>query len=962
MKRFLLTMILLLAASVGYGSPDTPGTNTGVLAQFYEDTWGTDDGVAYVTALTSKGYVVTEAAHLSPGTTAPSFGMDDFYYLLDNSYGVWWIQTHGHGSGVDGWTYGAISVEPYDRNSMAVRDNNWDFYLAHGWTSASIERVTTAESYCIALKSTAISSKFTSNNTFVFNWACGSSTWESSWGSRRVFCGFAASNANYAQTFWESMGSGSTVTSSRDGSIVVAGEGATILAPEVVESPEFGLIVPAEGLDVEWTFTGAMTGTPTGDGLVQVCSGSWADDHTYRARLCATGNGTGWVTGNFTSGNGIPIVHLTDMWGFFVGTNGAADVHFSVEGQTAKWLVGSEYRTEAYYVESAATTDGPWEIVGIEQGPGFTEYQLDISDALASGHEWFRLCEREENNNGDAIPPNIIVHGYAQPTVPLARPAMQALPRTLDYFEQAIADQQAARDRGEIVPVLPMNIGDGETLVCYTVAPFAAAVEQYAAYRRLFGYTVLVDVVPGYPQTPEEEDAQIAYLQSRIALHTAEGARYHFICADDNDYHYFLGTRWSEYWTGPWASIRLQMLYRYQPQLDHVVIPGFTVRDDLPRGRNLAWWWPYYRTDQPYELPGTVVTRLAVTELLQIAAASLVAQESTDYWTPWTSSGVGLFVGDMDHIAPGDGAVAAASADTVRTLLQSHGNWTSEVKESVYRNPELRNSICADQWNGNMGGHTNLNIMFASQSGPHYPGNMYSKRELGDYVWSMDLVWPFMNHHPFFIGATCGTAAIAPTDDAAYYHTPVVEDMMFHEAGAVGFYGPSCGSLLSSNKVIGYHVTAKILEDPMRPIFESIALAEEEMAVLYANRPWVIRQLNTMMKIGDPLTRLGPVMVPVGVGDEVPNQTSLATNFPNPFNPQTAIRFATTREDHVSLKVFNVRGGLVATLVDGTVVSGQHQIVWNGTDDSGQRVASGTYFYRLEAEGRSITRKMLLLK
>jgi hypothetical protein len=145
-------------------------------------------------------------------------------------------------------------------------------------------------------------------------------------------------------------------------------------------------------------------------------------------------------------------------------------------------------------------------------------------------------------------------------------------------------------------------------------------------------------------------------------------------------------------------------------------------------------------------------------------------------------------------------------------------------------------------------------------------------------------------------------------------------------------------------------------------MMESVGLAEQDMAVLYANRPWVIRQLNTMAKIGCPLSRLGPVMVPVGVGDDVPNQNYLAQNYPNPFNPKTLIRFATTREDHVSLKVFNVRGGLVATLVDGSVPSGQHQIVWNGTDGTGQRVASGTYFYRLEAEGRSITRKMLLLK
>ncbi|MDH4037769.1 MAG: T9SS type A sorting domain-containing protein [Candidatus Krumholzibacteria bacterium] len=89
---------------------------------------------------------------------------------------------------------------------------------------------------------------------------------------------------------------------------------------------------------------------------------------------------------------------------------------------------------------------------------------------------------------------------------------------------------------------------------------------------------------------------------------------------------------------------------------------------------------------------------------------------------------------------------------------------------------------------------------------------------------------------------------------------------------------------------------------------------------------------------------------------------SLAQNAPNPFNPATVIPFEVTRGGHVLLEVFDVAGRRVRTLVDDALPAGLHQAGWDGRDGAGREVASGVYFYRMRASGRSETRRMLLLK
>lgn len=93
--------------------------------------------------------------------------------------------------------------------------------------------------------------------------------------------------------------------------------------------------------------------------------------------------------------------------------------------------------------------------------------------------------------------------------------------------------------------------------------------------------------------------------------------------------------------------------------------------------------------------------------------------------------------------------------------------------------------------------------------------------------------------------------------------------------------------------------------------------------------------------------------VTVGVADDgqaLPSDYELGQNYPNPFNPTTQIRFVVPSESNVSLRIYDVLGRHVATLVDGRVAAGAHTVGWDGARTEGGRVSSGVYFYHLEAK------------
>jgi hypothetical protein len=103
--------------------------------------------------------------------------------------------------------------------------------------------------------------------------------------------------------------------------------------------------------------------------------------------------------------------------------------------------------------------------------------------------------------------------------------------------------------------------------------------------------------------------------------------------------------------------------------------------------------------------------------------------------------------------------------------------------------------------------------------------------------------------------------------------------------------------------------------------------------------------------------------VEVPGGEQAPRfNNSINGNFPNPFNPQTTIAFSLAQRSNVHLAVYDVNGALVRTLANEARATGAYELTWDGRDASGHEVASGVYFYKLNAGDFTQTRKMVVLK
>ena len=98
----------------------------------------------------------------------------------------------------------------------------------------------------------------------------------------------------------------------------------------------------------------------------------------------------------------------------------------------------------------------------------------------------------------------------------------------------------------------------------------------------------------------------------------------------------------------------------------------------------------------------------------------------------------------------------------------------------------------------------------------------------------------------------------------------------------------------------------------------------------------------------------------------IPLRTELTGNYPNPFNPVTTIKFALKEDSNVSINIYNIKGALVRTLVDGEMKAAYHTVIWDSKDNTGKQAGSGLYFYKMISEGNNgdytSTKKMILLK
>jgi parallel beta-helix repeat protein len=137
----------------------------------------------------------------------------------------------------------------------------------------------------------------------------------------------------------------------------------------------------------------------------------------------------------------------------------------------------------------------------------------------------------------------------------------------------------------------------------------------------------------------------------------------------------------------------------------------------------------------------------------------------------------------------------------------------------------------------------------------------------------------------------------------------------------------------------------------------------EQMSLNQSNCPdhTIVNHLRSLLNLAPKTT--GSVFA-AGVNSNIlaPQRYALNQNYPNPFNPNTHIEFSIPTTCQVSLKIYNLFGETIATLVNEYKDPGTYQVSWNGRNHFGTPVASGIYFYKLEAERYIAQKKMILLK
>jgi hypothetical protein len=107
----------------------------------------------------------------------------------------------------------------------------------------------------------------------------------------------------------------------------------------------------------------------------------------------------------------------------------------------------------------------------------------------------------------------------------------------------------------------------------------------------------------------------------------------------------------------------------------------------------------------------------------------------------------------------------------------------------------------------------------------------------------------------------------------------------------------------------------------------------------------------------------GATFVPLDLTVVTPEQYVLEQNYPNPFNPSTAIRFSLPVENKISLIVYDMVGREVKTLIaNQQMAKGAYQAEWDGTNNAGNAVASGSYVYTLKFGNFSKSQKMMLVR
>jgi len=959
MRRIILVLGVLSLSANALAVNQTPTSKTAFIFQPYMFHLGDGGGACYSAAL-DQGYVVTKIEQ-SSATTNPQVGISQMFGGLPASHGIFFIGSHGSTTGIAGEAY------EFTAAGLAARDFDFNFYQANGYAGLIYKGTEpTGGGHHIGVYAAAIGGSYVSANSIVYVLACEAHSWNATgWPGSRCRLGYSATcnsgaAANDARTFWENMG-GLNGVYNRPASLAMigtglqlAGDGATTLTPWVSNfSHSSGTNIPGT-LNIYWEFdtpTNQAANPVSVSGIVQLASYTWTSSTKLAATVQSTGKGDGYATarGGIIASANTNLLLLNGGEDYSVrlthSDNPAADVYgVTYRDGVVTFKVGSEPdagpgATSHYEIEVSQSAAEPWVAVGsIAAGAGHR------SATIGSAHSLARVVEVEED--GDRV-----VFGSAK----LNAVGADAPPARQEFEEDPLDRLDRLKDEAR-VPASRASALSGESVVAYTIPSLVSITQsQLASFWSDWGATVTVVSTSGMPTDP---DAFRTALKADIALRVSNGADAVLLVGDANDHRQFTGVEYPTLWLpqNGWEAIRQNYLNGgYVNQSSRDGIPTFYTPDTDPRGVNMGYVTPYWMSDWPYVdvdddgLPDVPITRLPFTstEDLYAYVSKLWMTQDGNYG----ANGVGLFVGDVDQ-AGNDGDAALASMNSIAAVAA--GKELEWLYESDYPSAVQRNTAAAGIWNSE---RPEIVFILGTLSNRSYPGGFFDQAVSPPFT--MDYL---QAHSALVVALSCGGANFAQTEDSDYGR-PVGERFLAEWfKGAIAWVGPTVGTWQHANDDLAVAFAEELFEDFSRPIASSYLIALRRILTDFAEDAEVVRCALSTTVLGDPLVRVSEAPVITATEGTRRYRFELGQNEPNPFNPTTRIRFSLPSRSRVSLRIYDVRGKYINTLVEDSYAAGPHSVVWNGKDSDGNEVASGLYFYRLSTEGRTESRKMLLLK